>query len=292
MHQTWSNWFDAPRLSRLIAIRESIDREGFPSAVRDLLLSSLSSVVKACSFLDENQIKVRLDAGKRVADPFDAFVRAAEQAFLDQRAVTPLLAAAPAPRILTASASDVPLAAQSVDRVITSPPYINAVDYTMAHKYNLFVLGLVTPETFIEHRREYIGMTERAVRAADLSTPPIPAHPTVAPYLEALWSQGTPVSRNRAFVVAQFFTGMAEAFTEMSRVLRPGGLAVTVLGDNRICGISIPTADLCVELAEASGLNVELRFYHHLANLSSMRLARSATGGKVPYETVHVFARR
>jgi hypothetical protein len=56
--------------------------------------------------------------------------------------------------------------------------------------------------------------------------------------------------------------------------------------------MSIPTADICAELADASGLGIELRFYHHLANLSSMRLARNATGGKVPYETIHVYSRR
>lgn len=292
MHRTWSNWFEAPHLSGLIAIRESINRREVPSGVRDLLLSSLSAIVKACSFLDENQIKVRFHAGKRLADPFEAFARAAQRACQDQRAVTPLLADVPTPKILVGSARDLPLAQQTVDRVITSPPYINAVDYTMTHKYNLFVLGLVDPETYATHRREYIGMTERAVRAADLSSPPDSAHPVVTPYLEALWSQGTAVSRNRAFVVAQFFNGMAAAFTEIARVLRPGGLAITVLGDNRICGKSIPTADICAEIADASGLGIELRFYHHLANLSSMRLARNVTGGKVPYETIHVYSRR
>jgi DNA modification methylase len=292
MHRTWSNWFDATHLSGLIAIRESIGRKKLPSGVRDLLLSSLSAIMKACSFLDENQIKVRLHAGKRLADPFEAFAKAAQQACLDQRAVTPLLTGVPEPKILVGSANDLPLSTQTVDRVITSPPYINAVDYTMAHKYNLFVLGLVSPESYAPHRREYIGMTERAVRAADLSSPPDSAHPVVTPYLEALWDQDTAVSRNRAFVVAQFFSGMAAAFAEISRVLRPGGLAITVLGDNRICGRSIPTADICAELADASGLGIELRFYHHLANLSSMRLARNATGGKVPYETIHVYSRR
>ena len=291
MHHTWSNWFDAPRLAALLAIREAIDDGGFPAGVVDIFLASVSSIAKSCSLLDENQIKVRLVKDKARADPFEAFELAAVRALVNQRAVSPILAYAPPPDILIGSATSLPLGDRSVDRVITSPPYINAVDYTMAHKYNMFVLGALAPSAFKDHCRDYVGMTERAVRASDLRSMPICECEPAQLEVEALWRKDTPLGRNRSFVVAQFFNGMEKAFKEIARTLKPGGKAITVLGDNRVCGNRIPTASICRHLAASAGLEPSLRFFHHVTNVSSMRLSRNSSGGSVPYETIDVYTR-
>jgi SAM-dependent methyltransferase len=162
----------------------------------------------------------------------------------------------------------------------------------MTHKYNLFLLGLIEPDLFKRHCRNYIGMTERAVKAADMETMPMVGHVAADREVCALWLLGTPVDRNRAFVVAQFFIGMAEAFDEIKRVLRPGGLVVSVIGsENFICARRVKTAAICEQLAESAGLTVQLRFEHQIANVSSMRLSRNAAGGKVATEVIHVFRR-
>jgi SAM-dependent methyltransferase len=293
LHYTWANWFGAGEISSLLALRDAIcARHGASSSLGRFLLVCLSSIAKACSVLDENQIKVRRVPDKLVADPFVAFTRVAIKTLTTQMAAGMHLEHAPRAASLVGSASALPLEDESVDRIITSPPYINAVDYTMTHKYNLCLLGLIDPDQFKSHCRDYIGMTERAVRSSDLAELPCAGHSSADQEVEALWLQGTTTARNRAFVVAQFFRGMSEAFAEMARVLRPGGLAVSVIGcTNRVCGRPVPTSTICEELAEASGLRLQLRFFHQIANVSSMRLRRSETGGIVPLEAVHVFVR-
>jgi SAM-dependent methyltransferase len=293
LHYTWANWFGAGEISSLLALRDAIcDHHGASSPVGRFLLVCLSSVAKACSVLDENQIKVRRVPNKLIADPFVAFTRVAVKALTTQMAAGMHLDGVPRAASLVGSASALPLEDESVDRIITSPPYINAVDYTMTHKYNLCLLGLIEPDLFKSHCRDYIGMTERAVRSSDLAELPRVGHISADQEVEALWLQGTPTARNRAFVVAQFFRGMSEAFAEMARVLRPGGLAVSVIGcTNRVCGRPVSTSVICEELAEASGLSLQLRFFHQIANVSSMRLRRSETGGSVPLEAVHVLVR-
>jgi hypothetical protein len=132
-------------------------------------------------------------------------------------------------------------------------------------------------------------MTERAVRAADLRERPIAEFGGVQETVDALWQIGTPTAYNRSFVVAQYFDGMLGAIREMRRVLAPGGRAVLVIGtENRICGRAIPTAALIEDIAQSVGFDRELRFFHHLANRSSMRLRRGPTGGKMKTETVLV----
>lgn len=291
MHYTWANWFNAEQLGPLIGLRDTIREAKFSSEQRLFALAVLSSVVKACSFLNEDQIKVRFDHDKKPADPYEAFSEAyavgvtsqssLSEKYLDTRAKF---------SVYQTSAEAIPVADGSIDRIITSPPYINAVDYTMAHKYNLFALGLLEPDDFKNHCRKYIGVTERAVRTADLGSMPSVGNEMVQDAVQTLLLQDTPTARNRAYVVAQYFDGMAKSFREAFRTLRAGGLYVLVVGEsNRICGLTIPTAKILAQLAETEGFATELSFFHLLANRSSMRLSRSETGGTINREHVYVF---
>lgn len=290
MHWTWANWFEARELGGLVALREAIS-EIAPDHLKPFLLACLSSITKACSRLDENQIKVRLDPEKSIAEPLVAFAGLVERAAMAQRA----LSAAFARHALTfdvrcRSAASTGVAGRSVDAIISSPPYLNAIDYTMNQKYNLFVTGVLDPDRFKEHCRDYIGVTERAVRVSDSATIPEIGIHSIDAAVKALQSRGTALASNRAFVVFQYFQGMRDAFSECRRVLKRGGKAIFVVGEsNRICGDILPTAEWLGELANAEGLETSLTFAHALANRSSMRLNRSTTGGSISREVVYVF---
>lgn len=291
MHHTWGNWFEPLQLARLLAIREAIQASECTLDLKTFSLAILSSVVKACSYLNEDQIKVRFDHDKQLADPYVAFRTALTEATRQQAAISRAFAVAGSSfNAVVASASSIPLAPATVDRIITSPPYINAVDYTMAHKYNMFVLGLLEPESFKEHCREYIGVTERAVRVADMASIPDARNATANDVVRQLLGQDTSTARNRAYVVAQYFSGMYAAFESAYSVLKDRGLYVFVVGEtNRICGLQVPTAQVLKEQAQSVGFSVEVDVYHELANRSSMRLSRSATGGTIGREQVYVF---
>ncbi len=294
LHPSWSHWFRLQETARIVALRDAIRGVAETDALQDFLLACLSSIVKKSSFLSEDQIKVRFDGSKVPADPFLSFAGLATSALATQRTAGRLIGeAAGSSSAFLGSASSLPLADGSIDRVVTSPPYINAIDYTMAHKYNLFALGLIEPDEFKDHCRDYIGMTERAVRAADLVERPDVGDEPYGELVDALWDRGENLTRNRAYVSAQYFSGMKRSFMEMVRVLRPNGVMVMVVGtSNRICGVHVPTGALVEDLATAAGLETELRFRHSLANKSSMRMNRAASGGDVKTETVLVMRRR
>jgi DNA modification methylase len=288
--ETWSFWFPTRQMAHLLALRNAITEQGYTAPLTTFLLACLSAVAKGSSFLDEDQIKVRYQHLKTLADPFESFRAAAVPALLKQSAAARNYRRTKASFVVKqCSATALPLPTASVDRVVTSPPYINAVDYTMAHKYNLFLLGLVAPDGFKAHCREYIGMTERAVRAADLHSIPTTGISFIDCHIQVLWSLGTAVARNRAFIVSHYFSGMLAALEELFRVLKRRGQAIFVIGDNRVCGQLLPTAEVVHDLARKVGFTTQLRFYHHLANRSSMRLNRASSGGKVDFETVYVF---
>jgi hypothetical protein len=50
-----------------------------------------------------------------------------------------------------------------------------------------------------------------------------------------------------------FFDGIRRAVSEFYRVLRPAGKLCLVLGNTRHCGITVPTAEITMELALRQG---------------------------------------
>lgn len=293
LHHTWSNWFEPESAARLVALRQAVNECCDHPQLRDCALTALSSVVKSCSYLNEDQIKVRFDAEKQLADPFEVFQKASLDFIRKQLLLSNEYRVTEADfDIREASATTLPFERESVDAIVTSPPYINAVDYTMAHKYNLFVLGLIRPSEFKAHCRDYIGVTERAVRASDIASRPVCKVADISPWIKVLDDKNTPIASNRAFVVTQYFNGMYDSFVEAYRVMRAGGEYTMVVGEaNRICGEAIPTANLVEACAVSAGFTVKEDFLHALANRSAMRLSRSQTGGEIPFERVLVFQR-
>ena len=293
LHQTWSNWFTPKAAGHLLALREAIFEIVSDEPLRAFFLVCLSSIVKKCSYLDENQIKVRFAKDKTPADPCREFRTIAAPALERQLSVSRKLEKAGADfHFHLGSSTRLPLTTGSVDRVITSPPYINAVDYTMTHKYNLFLLGLLEPKDFKSHCRDYVGLTERAVRASDLVSRPSAEHEVVQAAIDGLWDLGSAVARNRAYVVNQYFQGMLDTFRELKRVVRSGGYVVTVVGQsNSICKMKVETAEICRILALSEGFQPELSFLHEIGNRSSMRLNRAPTGGSIKLELVSVLRR-
>lgn len=129
----------------------------------------------------------------------------------------------------------------SVDLVVTSPPYANAIDYMRAHKFSLVWFGWSVNE-LSRLRSRYIG-SERTSGwngAGNLSED---AQRTIDNLSYAAPKQSR--------VLAKYLTEMKRALSEIGRVLKPNRYAVIVVGPSTIRGQHIPTASLLVSLAES-----------------------------------------
>lgn len=113
-----------------------------------------------------------------------------------------------------------PLDSESVDFAITSPPYINVFNYHQNYRGSVELLGW----NLLRVARSEIG-SNRANRG------------------------------NRFFTVIQYCIDMAKAIQELSRVLKPGGRAVLVIGhESRVLGAPFYNADIIERIARESGL--------------------------------------
>ena len=141
-----------------------------------------------------------------------------------------------------------PIRAGSVDLIVTSPPYANALDYMRAHKFSLAWLGDAIPR-LSSLRGRYIG-AERTAPADSNGNGMRPA--SVQSVVERLAAEDSPRSR----VLSRYFDDMTAAIVEMARVLRPGSATVIVVGPSVMRGVLVPTHRCLADIAAAVGLDV------------------------------------
>jgi SAM-dependent methyltransferase len=132
----------------------------------------------------------------------------------------------------------------SIDLVLTSPPYLNAIDYMRCSKFTLFWMGYTASEVR-QIRADSVGTEARRQEALD------------ADWIKSLIKQLrlTPAlsSRNHA-LLATYAWDMSRAMSEVSRVLRKGGRAVYVVGDSSSKGTFIRNSKIVTAVAERHGL--------------------------------------
>lgn len=149
--------------------------------------------------------------------------------------------------IQAADARAMALANNSVDLIVTSPPYANAIDYMRAHKFSLVWFG-ANINALSSLRSSYIG-SERAStgKARYVALPKRP---------EKIIQELGARDGSKAAILRKYFSEMLETFGEMHRVLKPGSAAVIVTGASTMRGMDVQTHLCLADIAAAVGFEV------------------------------------
>ncbi|MEX2142646.1 MAG: hypothetical protein WD894_25555 [Pirellulales bacterium] len=137
----------------------------------------------------------------------------------------------------------------SIDLVLTSPPYLNAIDYMRCSKFSLVWMG---------HK---VGQL-RQIRTESVGT-----EASFAPARESDWVKllisnlglKPQLSQRHHALLAQYVWDMAQVMAEVSRVLRDGGRAVYVVGESTVRDTFIRTSSILTSLAERCALRLTSR---------------------------------
>ena len=148
--------------------------------------------------------------------------------------------------IHAASAADTGLPPESVDLIVTSPPYANnAIDYMRAHKFSLVWFGWkISDLTGI--RRQYLG--HDAASGTGYYDLPNQCEGTLGSLSER--------DPKKARVLRRYFGEMSGVIEEMQRVLKRGRAAVIVVGTSNLRGIDVETHKGLAAIAESVGFNL------------------------------------
>lgn len=135
------------------------------------------------------------------------------------------------------------LGSGSVDAVITSPPYLNAIDYLRGHRLALVWLGYRLAE-LRRIRSNSIG----AERSPDSGLDTLLAREL---YSSMTFAQQLPPREQRIF--ERYILDLVAAISELHRVLRAEGTAVFVVGNSWIRGVFVKNTQVVTEIAKRLG---------------------------------------
>ncbi|KQT42505.1 MULTISPECIES: DNA methyltransferase [unclassified Methylophilus] len=214
-------WFADSAYGELAHIRYRISVLSNPIA-RDVALLSLSRTVLSSSFQDSETRYKSVPRAVPVGETTKRFIReyesvlksVARNAAATRYGVSHFLTQ----DVRKLNSKDIP--DSSVDFIVTSPPYGNATDYHLYHRFRLLWLGFDPIElgrieigSHLKHQREASGFDS-------------------------------------------YFSDMLKALQSMSRVLKQGRYAVLVIGDSLYEGKKYNTAELLAEKASSLGFDI------------------------------------
>jgi DNA modification methylase len=132
----------------------------------------------------------------------------------------------------------------SIDLVLTSPPYLNAIDYMRCSKFSLVWMGYKNSKVR-EVRSKSIG-TEKGQYLEDTND--------LATELAKSLRINSKLSARHKALLRRFIQDIDAVIHEAVRVLVPGGKAVFVVGENELKGTYIRNSKIIYKLALRAGL--------------------------------------
>lgn len=148
--------------------------------------------------------------------------------------------------VCAANAEAMPLADNSVDLLVTSPPYAtNAIDYMRAHKFSLVWLGHSIAELSVLRRR-YIG-AESLVGQELLPLPPASA---------AIVEQVMQRDQKKGLALHRYYSEMQRVLSSAWRVVKPERAAILVVGSSTMRGIDTQTHACIAEIGRSLGFEL------------------------------------
>lgn len=187
------------------------------------------------------------------------------------------------------------LAPQSIDAVITSPPYPNEKDYTRTTRLESVLLGLIHDKTDLQAlKRDLMRSNTRGVYKADDDDRWVANHPEIQRIAQAIETRRIELRKTSGFerlyarVTKLYFGGIARHLADLRIVLRPGAQLAYVVGDQAsYLRVMIPTGQLLAEIAQSLGyelVSIDL-FRTRLATATKMQLREEVVVLRWPGET-------
>jgi len=234
-----SRIFNRVVISKLEVIRETlleIKEGGGHEDIYDLGRVALSSTIWS---LVENGGGLDVD---------DLFLKKINSMEKELKKMAKIVKNPPKVKIITGDARKLEVESDSVDLIVTSPPYVNALDYYRVHMYNMLWLGM----DFDLFRKHEIGAHSHFIY-------------------------------NRFRLLSEYLGDMLRAMIEMNRVLKNGKLCVIVVGNSSLEYELIESHKFFAEMSKFIGFKPIKTYFR---NIDKTRKYTSADIGKIDDEYI------
>ena len=225
--------FPKRNYNEILSLRVAIDLEEDDS-VRDLLMLALLSIIPQASIILKDGGVLKIDKGKSAMPAKEIFRRKVKNMIkdLEQNSISGVVGHSP--QVFVGDARALDIIAETVDLVVTSPPYLNNIDYSKIYGLELSLLSMSKAEA------EQVRM--RAVRSFIGKKMKVDGMPPEVGEI------GFKIP-----IIGTYFRDMEQAMYEMHRVLRHGGVAYIVVSNSVIHQTHVLVDEVLAEIAERIG---------------------------------------
>ncbi|WP_211258243.1 hypothetical protein [Sphingomonas sanxanigenens] len=281
-------WFGQAQradLRRIAYALSNSDEFGLPSDIADICKIALSRIIitkkQAASLAQDTSHsrphRVTLESDY---DVFDGFAKSL-------RAVRKRVSTIPQSGSATISRGDARrmsgVADESIDAVLTSPPYLNAIDYMRGHRMSLVWLG---------HR--YGDLT--ATRSASIGSERRPDAPfddkAFKSIKDAMGSVSSLPNRHQG-MIDRYVVDLHAMIGEIARVLKKNAKATFVMGNSCLKGVYIENSEALAQAGALVGLEMTAKIERELPS-GSRYLPTPASGAlskRMRKEVILTFAK-
>lgn len=251
-------WFNKEILFELTYLRKQIQQLDADDMIKDFFRVCLSSIIRSVSNADDNCTRtvIRKKLNKLVK-PSDALNRFAKTVLTK---VPKMIAFSQNyPDDITVDfpedmdARNIKYEEDYFNLAVTSPPYVNAVDYPRTHQLEMYWLGFAQG-SLTPLKKQNVGTESVSAQYYKIR------HEIGVPEADKVMDDIFDVDPRRAFIAFKYLDDMRQNLTEVYKVLCNDGRYIVVVGNNRIRGQLFENWKYLMPIAEKIGFEIETYF--------------------------------
>ncbi|MCQ9206867.1 MAG: hypothetical protein NG740_03185 [Omnitrophica bacterium] len=247
-HLRLKYWFKWHHYNKLQLIYNCIRQEK-NSIIQNFYLCCFSNILKNCSIWYSKSIKPMRDLEKKIEQPLVVFKRHLnymtkmnEQYFRLLNSKGNIFENC---KVLKGDARNLNLKNNSIDLIITSPPYVTSYEYADLHQLSTLWFGYTDDLTKI--KKSFIGTSSRLRSRKNISSEM--ANQTVKAFLKK--------QKKLAKSIGNYYVDLEKCFREIHRILRTNKYLCLILGDTEYSKIKVPNTKVSIQIMQSIGFTVE-----------------------------------
>lgn len=247
-HDRIDYWFE-PQNKHKIAFIYSQILQIEDNDIKDFALCALSNILKNASRWLMKATKPQVDPNKITQDPFALYrkqlngMSKRNRTFYNELEIKGMLNLKS--EIKLEDARKTSIDANSLDAIITSPPYVTSYEYADIHQLTGYWFDYF--EDLAQFRKGFIGTSYSNKNTEEELTP---IAKSIVDDLLKVYPKG-------AKEVCNYFNDMDSVAQEMYRILKPKGKAFVVIGNTKVRDVHIKSAEVFAELLVKNGIELK-----------------------------------
>jgi DNA modification methylase len=246
-HERIDYWFKPAEKSKLAFLFNNIS-DLKNQDIRNFFYCGFSNILKNCSIWVQKSNKPIRDLNKKPSDPIPAFYKQIEMMMRKNARFYELLKEKKHLEILSkvycADARTIPVMNNSVNLVVTSPPYVTSYEYADLHQ--LSALWLEYIKDLSDFRKRFIGTSYNEKKKLILNSE----------LAKTIKNKLMKKDKKTADEVSTYFSEMNQVFVEIKRILKKSGKACIVIGNTSLKGVEILNAEVFTEQLQNLGFKI------------------------------------